>query len=631
MGIPDPRPVARACWLAINPHPLVLVLGVLAVTPKVVQSIGVCYGVRGDNLPSPSDVVKLYKSKGIDSMRIYFPRNDILQALSGSNIPLTMGVANENLSAFASDPSVVATWVKQNVQAYPGVNFRYIAVGNEVESGNTQNILPAMQNMNSALSAVGLGNIKVSTSVSTQGVIDGFPPSAGTFSASYMGPIAQYLASTGAPLLANVYPYFSYVDNQAQIDINYALFTSPRTMVQDGGKAYQNLFDAIVDTFYSALESAGAGSVPIVVSESGWPSDGGTAATMDNARAYNQGLIDHVGQGTPKRPGRIETYIFAIRGLPPRSTSASSTRTMRSIGVCNGILGNNLPSPADVVKLYQSNGIAAMRIYSPHAPTLRALAGTDIAVIVDEPAIDQLLTPSAASDWVQSNIKPYYQGVNIKYIAVGNEVSGDATQSILPAMENLNKALSAAGFGKIKVSTAVKMDVLGTSSPPSGGEFSDPAVMGPIAKFLASNGSPLLANVYPYFAYKGGDVDLNFALFQPTTATVTDNGRTYTNLFVAMVDAMYSALEKAGAPGVAVVVSESGWPSAGGSGASADNAQRYNQGLIDHVGHGTPKKPGAMEAYIFAMFNENQKDGDETERHYGLFNPDKSPAYTIKF
>uniref|UniRef100_A0A0E0N7H4 Glucan endo-1,3-beta-D-glucosidase n=1 Tax=Oryza rufipogon TaxID=4529 RepID=A0A0E0N7H4_ORYRU len=469
-------------------------------TGIVVQSIGVCYGVNGNNLPSPSDVVKLYQSKGIDSMRIYFPRSDILQALTGSNIALTMGVANENLSAFASDPSAVANWVKQNVQAYPGVNFRYIAVGNEVESGNTQNVLPATQNMNSALSAAGLSNIKVSVSVSQKGL--------------------------------------------------------------------------------HGEEMAGQGVACALA---------------------------------------VALFIGSLVSIP----------TVRSIGVCNGILGNNLPSPADVVKLYQSNGIAAMRIYSPHAATLRALAGTDIAVIVDEPAIDQFLTLSAASDWVQSNIKPY-QGVNIRYIAVGNEVSGDATRSILPAMENLTKALSAAGFGKIKVSTAVKMDVLGTSSPPSGGEFSDAAVMAPIAKFLASNGSPLLANVYPYFAYKGGDVDLNFALFQPTTATVADDGRTYSNMFAAMVDAMYSALEKAGAPGVAVVVSESGWPSAGGSGASADNARRYNQGLIDHVGMGTPKRAGAMEAYIFAMFNENQKDGDETERHYGLFNPDKSPAYPIK-
>ena len=33
----------------------------------------------------------------------------------------------------------------------------------------------------------------------------------------------------------------------------------------------------------------------------------------------------------------------------------------------------------------------------------------------------------------------------------------------------------------------------------------------------------------------------------------------------------------------------------------------------------------------FTMFNENQKIGERTEKHFGLFNPDKSPAYAIRF
>jgi exo-beta-1,3-glucanase (GH17 family) len=105
----------------------------------------------------------------------------------------------------------------------------------------------------------------------------------------------------------------------------------------------------------------------------------------------------------------------------------------------------------------------------------------------------------------------------------------------------------------------------------------------------------------------------------------------YTNLFDAMVDAVRAALDKAGGGGVDVVVSESGWPSADGKGATVDNARTYNQNLINHAGKGTPRKPGPMEVYVFAMFNEDQKDGDPTERKFGLFNPDKTPVYPINF
>ncbi|CAM0885301.1 unnamed protein product [Alopecurus aequalis] len=287
---------------------VVLALGVLAAVPAAVQAIGVCNGMLGDNLPSASDVVQLYQSNGITGMRIYSADGNTLQALAGTNIDLILDVGNDQLSNLAASAD---SWVQANVVPHQNVNIKYIAVGNEVSGSDTQFILPAMKNINAALSAAGIGGIKVSTSVQS-GVTQGFPPSQGTFSASHMGPIAQYLASTGAPLLANVYPYFSYVGNQASIDIRYALFTSSGTVVQDGNNAYQNLFDALLDTFYSALESAGAGNVNIVVSESGWPSAGGTAASVANAQTYNQNLINHVGNGTPKRPGAIEAYIFAM-------------------------------------------------------------------------------------------------------------------------------------------------------------------------------------------------------------------------------------------------------------------------------------------------------------------------------
>ncbi|CAM0885291.1 unnamed protein product [Alopecurus aequalis] len=298
---------------------VVLALGVLAAIPAAVQSIGVCYGTLGSSLPSASDVVQLYQANGITGMRKYTPYGDVLRALGGTSIGLILDTGNDDLANLAASLDNAAAWVKTNIQSNNNVNFKYIAVGNEVpdQGGDTKNILPAMKNIDAALLNAGISGIKVSTAVHS-GVTKGFPPSKGTFSdkGSHMPPIVQYLAGTGAPLLANVYPYFAYKGDMTNIALDYALFTFPGTKVQDNGNAYQNLFDAMVDTFYSALESAGARNVPIVVSESGWPSAGGdgTTETADNAKTYNQNLINHIrtGKGTPKRPGAMEAYIFAM-------------------------------------------------------------------------------------------------------------------------------------------------------------------------------------------------------------------------------------------------------------------------------------------------------------------------------
>ncbi|KAK8928589.1 Glucan endo-1,3-beta-glucosidase, basic isoform [Platanthera zijinensis] len=68
-----------------------------------------------------------------------------------------------------------------------------------------------------------------------------------------------------------------------------------------------------------------------------------------------------------------------------------------------------------------------------------------------------------------------------------------------------------------------------------------------------------------------------------------------------MVDSVSSAVERLGGAGVRVVVSETGWPSAGGGNTSiVDNARAYTNNLIRHVKEntGTPKCPeNDLEVY----------------------------------
>ncbi|KAF9594698.1 hypothetical protein IFM89_034483 [Coptis chinensis] len=306
---------------------VVLVTASLTITGAQTTGVGVCYGRLGNDLPPPAEVVALYRKQNIGSMRIYDPNQEVLQALRDSNIELMLGVPNEDLQTLASDASAASRWVQTNVRSFwPAVRIKYIAVGNEVSPVNEENsqyvpfLVPAMTNIYRAIVEAGLQEqIRVSTATDTRVIDTAFPPSAGAFKGevrSFFGPIIDFLRDTRQPLFVNVYPYFAYNDDQNNIKLPYALFANPSTEFTDSGNnlPYQNLFDAILDSVYAALEKAGGSSLEIVVSESGWPSAGRDAATtIENARTYNQNLIQHVSRGSPKKPGRlIETYLFAM-------------------------------------------------------------------------------------------------------------------------------------------------------------------------------------------------------------------------------------------------------------------------------------------------------------------------------
>ncbi|KAJ1262661.1 hypothetical protein BS78_09G126200 [Paspalum vaginatum] len=294
---------------------MALLLGVFASILQSAEAIGVCYGMSANNLPPASTVVGMYETYGISAMRLYAPDQGALQAVGGTGISVTVGAPNDVLSNLAASPAAAASWVRMNVQAYPSVSFRYVCVGNEVAGDAAQNLAPAMENVHAALAAAGLDHIMVTTSVS-QAILGVYsPPSAAQFTGdaqAFMGPVLQFLARTGAPLMANIYPYLAWAYDPSAMDMSYALFTASGTVVQDGAYGYQNLFDTTVDAFYFAMANNGGSGVTLVVSESGWPSGGGLQAMPDNARIYNQALINHVASGTPRHPGAIETYLFAM-------------------------------------------------------------------------------------------------------------------------------------------------------------------------------------------------------------------------------------------------------------------------------------------------------------------------------
>ncbi|PKA53075.1 Glucan endo-1,3-beta-glucosidase 11 [Apostasia shenzhenica] len=318
------------------------------------------------------------------------------------------------------------------------------------------------------------------------------------------------------------------------------------------------------------------------------------------------------------------------------------------IGINYGQVANNLPSPEKVIPLLRSIGVNRVKLFDTNPNILRSFAGTDIELTVGlpDPLIPQIRDPATALSWIRSNIKPYLLRTKISAITVGNEVltSNDSAliQNLLPAMKSVHYALASVGLDRrIAVTTAHSLTVLSSSYPPSAGAF-QPGLLTyicPLIHFLNKTRSPFLINAYPFFAYKADPkrVSLDYVLFRPNAGVVDNStGLRYGNMLHAQVDALLAAVAAAGVERtVEVRVSETGWPSAGDDdevGASPENARMYNGNLMKMVagGKGTPMRPESpLQVYVFALFNENLKPGPTSERHYGLFKPDGTPAYDL--
>nr|XP_043609751.1 glucan endo-1,3-beta-glucosidase 3-like [Erigeron canadensis]XP_043609759.1 glucan endo-1,3-beta-glucosidase 3-like [Erigeron canadensis] len=320
------------------------------------------------------------------------------------------------------------------------------------------------------------------------------------------------------------------------------------------------------------------------------------------------------------------------------------------IGVNIGTALSDMPNPTQTVVLLKSQNIRHIRLYDANPAMLVALSGTGIHVTVTIPnqqvlAIAQ--SNATASNWVSRNIIPYVSTTNITAISVGNEVlttTPNAATVLVSALKYIHSALISMKLdSQIKVSTPHSSAIILDSFPPSQAFFNrtwEP-VMISLLDFLQSSGSYLMLNVYPYYDYRqsNGAIPLDYALFRPLPpdeeAIDTNTLLHYTNVFDAVVDAAYFAMLYLNYTNIPIVVTESGWPSKGDSSepdATLDNANTYNSNLIKHIlnNTGTPKHPGvATSTFIYELYNEDLRQGRESEKNWGLFNTDGRPVYVL--
>jgi len=332
----------------------------------------------------------------------------------------------------------------------------------------------------------------------------------------------------------------------------------------------------------------------------------------------------------------------AVAGLPAAGALGVNWGTMATHRLPSGI----------VVRMLEDNGIRKVKLFDADPGPMDALAGSGIEVMVGIPnnMLDMMTDYGTARDWVHQNVSNYNfdGGVNIKYVAVGNEpflssFNGTFLNVTLPALQNIQRALNDAGLGEtIKATVPLNADVYNSpaSNPvPSAGRFRAEIadLMTEIVQFLNQSGAPFTVNIYPFLSLYGNDgFPLDYAFFDGTSNPVVDTGSgiQYTNVFDANFDTLVSALGAAGVGGLPVVVGEVGWPTDGDKHATAAYTQKFYAGLLRKLGAkaGTPLRPNQyIEVYLFSLIDEDAKSvaPGNFERHWGIGRYDGQPKYPM--
>ncbi|XAR65659.1 Glucan endo-1,3-beta-D-glucosidase [Bertholletia excelsa] len=333
-----------------------------------------------------------------------------------------------------------------------------------------------------------------------------------------------------------------------------------------------------------------------------------------------------------------------------RETHAQQKDDAPYVGVNIGTDASNFLSPADLVAFLQMQKITHVRLYDADGDILRALARTKIRVIIGVPnnqliAIGSSNTTAAA--WIGRNVAAFYPQTLIIAVAVGDEVLTAVPSSapvLMPAIESLYSALVAANLHtQIKISTPHSASVVLDTFPPSQAFFNQSLspVISPLLQFLSKTKSPFMINLYPYYVFmqNRGVVPLDNSLFKPLTPSkemVDPNTLLhYTNVYDAMIDAVYFSMKNQNITDVVVLVTETGWPSKGDSKepyATMDNADTFNSNLIKHVldRTGTPLHTEITSSvYIYELFNEDLRSLPVSEANWGLFYANTTPVYLL--
>ncbi|XP_023512981.1 glucan endo-1,3-beta-glucosidase 9 [Cucurbita pepo subsp. pepo] len=313
-------------------------LSALSFSPA--SAVGFNWGTAASHPLPPVKVVDLLNSNNITKIKLLDPNPLVLQALSGSNVQVTVGIPNLMLKILNSSRKAAESWVHDNVTRYlsggaGGVRIEYIAVGDEpfLQTYGDQYypyVMGAVANIQGAIAKVNLeSRIKVVVPCS----YDAFMSESGLPSKGHFRPelnktmiqLLTFLTTHRSPFFATISPYLGLRQNK-NISLDFTLFKETARPHNDSRRTYKNTFELSYDTLVAALSKIGFSMVDIVVAQIGWPTDGAGNANSSTAETFMKGLMDfiHSKSGTPLRPRRppLETYILSLLDEDQRNISS---------------------------------------------------------------------------------------------------------------------------------------------------------------------------------------------------------------------------------------------------------------------------------------------------------------------
>ncbi|KAJ8764137.1 hypothetical protein K2173_005047 [Erythroxylum novogranatense] len=285
--------------------------------------IGVTYNAPPHPSQSADRIASAISALRLHSVRLPNPDPKLIRSFSFSNTSLLLSIPNILLPPLAANRSLALRWLYGHLLPfYPRSKISLISVGNDAVTHLSQFLVPAIRNVHLALRDLGIKKVSVSTTFSFPTLVTTpFPPSSATFCEPLdelvITPLLQFLEETNSSFLVNLYPYDLYRIN-SQIPLVFALFQDHPFNFRDDwvtGVRYRNLFDMMLDAVITSLAVAGHENIPVIVTETGWPSSGEVDATPVLAEMYIKGLISHLksGLGTPlRKEGAQEVYIYEL-------------------------------------------------------------------------------------------------------------------------------------------------------------------------------------------------------------------------------------------------------------------------------------------------------------------------------